>query len=942
MVDPEGKPLAGTEIALKSLDEGFAALPGELADELAARTDRDGRATLIGAQLDRIRGVRVTSESLGTQYFHAHFGFKPDQPLRLRSAMPVEGRVTADDVAAVRNLTLSFTTFLEEGRDMTKLIPRGQALIVTDGQGRFRIPALATGRLQFSTQGPEDWMYRTPRTETHEVRAGERAEIVIPLKKLIHVRGLVREKGTGKPVADVRLVFVSSQLSENPPLVKTGSDGRYQALALPDPKGHCYISEAPQAYLKPPHASEMTIGPTDGQILPTIELERGVALRGVVLDEAGQPVPGAAVEGKWTQLGEPFKGPNGANGVLISNWSSAATSNDQGQFVLEGINPGANVMLEASVGNARTDRPQPAAAGAAEPVKLVISGANTVALFGHVVDPAGKPVAGAMVRIHSRPIKDDGHPDSGPIRFDEGEIRTDRDGRFLTPRQVKRGYGYRAEVKPVDESLMPDHTPWLAIKTDTRPFFPKLVLRRLRTAHGRVVDSAGKPVAGASVRQAGDGPARTETLTDPEGRFALPGVLSEPAFVFVAKPGYRFQGKAIGADDSAVDVSMAREDETLPRPMTTLPSHLTRAEELALAHRVFDGYAERAIKEGDTNDRFGVLRVLIDLDRTRAMELLNDERLEPWQANNLRLELGKRLVREDYDEARGLIEAIRDSNMRSYADSEASVALPDTERPRKLELLDDSLIAGRAVIDPSDRVLRLADIGERLLDLGRSEQATKVLREAQAIAVKLPTTGMSAWARGKMAGELAPIDLPAALSLLKGTEQERDYGRYLGHIAHELAARNPAEAERVLMMAPDVWPNFRDNYTQRVCYRMAAVDLKRATTLATGMKNYRQKTRALGAMALAMARTGDHTTANRLLDEAFAVLDAAVASDQDDWDGLGMACTAGAGLLPIIEQVEAAGFPSSSGGRWLSGRLSPAHAAATASPTSPRPGSPPW
>ena len=36
---------------------------------------------------------------------------------------------------------------------------------------------------------------------------------------------------------------------------------------------------------------------------------------------------------------------------------------------------------------------------------------------------------------------------------------------------------------------------------------------------------------------------------------------------------------------------------------------------------------------------------------------------------------------------------------------------------------------------------------------------------------------------------------------------------------------------------------------------MAAVDLKRATALAAGMKNYRQKARALGAMALAMART---------------------------------------------------------------------------------------
>jgi hypothetical protein len=42
-----------------------------------------------------------------------------------------------------------------------------------------------------------------------------------------------------------------------------------------------------------------------------------------------------------------------------------------------------------------------------------------------------------------------------------------------------------------------------------------------------------------------------------------------------------------------------------------------------------------------------------------------------------------------------------------------------------------------------------------------------------------------------------------------------------------------------------------------------------------------------------------------LVGEAFEVLDQAVASRKDDWDGLGMACTAAAGLLPIVEQVDA-------------------------------------
>ena len=63
-------------------------------------------------------------------------------------------------------------------------------------------------------------------------------------------------------------------------------------------------------------------------------------------------------------------------------------------------------------------------------------------------------------------------------------------------------------------------------------------------------------------------------------------------------------------------------------------------------------------------------------------------------------------------------------------------------------------------------------------------------------------------------------------------------------------------------------------------------------------------------MALASREEqGGPRTAVRLLGEAFEVLDQAVDSGNDDWDGLGMACTAAAGLLPIVEQVDARLLP---------------------------------
>ena len=449
---------------------------------------------LIGAPLNRIRGVRVEKESLGTQNFHAHLGFKADEPLRVRAAVIVLGRVTADDPAAVQGLPLYLSASPEEARDLTKLIPYGESLVVTDRQGRFRVPALATGKLHVRLQVPDQSLNRAPRTESLEISADNRAEIIIPLKRMVHVSGVVREKGSGTPVPNIGIIFGSRELQELLPMAITDGQGRYEAIAPPGEKSRYYFSNS-KVYFSPlpgfvgsPGGNELPIGPADGQVLPPIELDRGVTLRGIVVDAENKPVVGADVEGKWDRT-YPLNDPDHPGMALGHTFSATAKTDAHGQFLLEGIHPGANVMLEANESEARTDRPTQAAAGTTTQTRLVISATNTLALVGRVVDAADRPVVGASVQIRSRPLKVDGHPEPGTIRFDVSEIRTDSDGRFRTPRRLKRGYGYRAEIKPADEAFMPENSSWVAIKAETRPYIPKIVLRRLRTVYGRVVDT---------------------------------------------------------------------------------------------------------------------------------------------------------------------------------------------------------------------------------------------------------------------------------------------------------------------------------------------------------------------------------------------------------------------------------------------------------------------
>src|SRR5262249_18838298 len=117
--------------------------------------------------------------------------------------------------------------------------------------------------------------------------------------------------------------------------------------------------------------------------------------------------------------------------------------------------------------------------------------------------------------------------------------------------------------------------------------FPDVTLRRpiaVRAVTGRVVDREGRPVAGALVSQAGDGPRRTEATTDGDGRFRLVGVYTGPVLVFAEREGFRFGGVVVGA--GPVEVRLARVDEPPISELKTLPPSMTRAEERALGREL--------------------------------------------------------------------------------------------------------------------------------------------------------------------------------------------------------------------------------------------------------------------------------------------------------------------------------------------------------------------
>jgi len=168
------------------------------------------------------------------------------------------------------------------------------------------------------------------------------------------------------------------------------------------------------------------------------------------------------------------------------------------------------------------------------------------ARVGVVVDERGAPVAGAEVRIEPRSLTMEDL--QGILGW---RARTTVDGRF-------RLYGLRPGVL---YRLIASHekfAPTLAfVQSGPRPL--RLVLSPGRTAAGRVVDAAGRPVAGARVELRRSLPGENylrlqgplddslyPAWTDQDGRFVLPHLAFRHADLTVRAAGYlRFEAPAL-------------------------------------------------------------------------------------------------------------------------------------------------------------------------------------------------------------------------------------------------------------------------------------------------------------------------------------------------------------------------------------------------------------
>jgi protocatechuate 3,4-dioxygenase beta subunit len=913
VLGPDRKPVAGAKVTPTHASE--IPIPEPLGRSLAAITDTAGRAVLAGLSPADLDEVHVEAIGFGKQIIQIQRSAKPDSnvqeppnlgaTLSLAPAGRLKGRLVVPGDETLRGVTIHATTKVGGYDGSGKA---GLAEVSCDPHGRFEIAALAEGALKlaldFDRQEGSPW--RGEASTRAVISPGNTTEITVPLRQTLKVQGLIREKGTKRPIAGVK-VALNGQFGGDHFAV-TDAAGNFQGRIvreLNQPFG--WSIRIPTPFYYPTDEAEAPQGMprrgTDELVLPPTDLPRGVDVHGTVAGENNTGVAGALVEAVWTS----------ADGMAQA---ALARSDHSGSFAFHGVDPLAELKMFAwdafaSTAGVITTR---VADARAKPVALTLSPRSSAPLGGRVIDSAGRGLAGASVRIWRDVQNKEGRAIViDPIANEDGTFlhQTDSEGRYRTSRRVPLRGIYYAEAT-VPEHLSARSTQ-ITLSGQARDL-PDLSLRRVAAIDGRVVDSQGKPVSGALVRQSGDGPLPTRTLSDELGRFRLPGVLAGPIIVFAEKEGFRFGFQPAGDALKPVVVVLGRTGEPPAVSYRTLPPPLPVDEEKAMARQLIERLAQRVFKNGKDEDKFAFLRDTAAIDPFAALERLSTVKFsEPDYADFLRVTVLGAVARQSLDEATALLESTPDARARAIGYVGICESVRDLAPDRARELIAQAAVNARNMKTGGERTRCYARIADHWVDLGEKERARVLLDEALELGKnEAKANSGRSFTLAAVAETLARLDLPAGLKLLddlardvrKNDSRDRTYvfDRFLGRIAYKLAAQSPADAEMVLKrMPPD---RSTDRAVIPVCTKMAPKDLARArriadTRVSPDLQSYRPY--ALGLMAQAIAAK-DKPASIRLLNDAYADLAQLAATGQRDAHS--DLSKVGAGLLPVVEELE--------------------------------------
>jgi RNA polymerase sigma factor (sigma-70 family) len=893
VLGPDGRPVAGAVVEPYHIKtpSAYDFPPKLMQPVLRAVTDAGGRASLPAVSREGFLTVQVTAGSLGSQQLRLlDKASEPAQRIvRLRPAARVEGRLLADRPEQLKGLKIYSTTSDSADRQEGQNQTTGSAEVVADERGMFTIPSIATGSLQLGVRLDEALPVRPRFPESLVIRPGGVNHVDITMEKAVRVRGVIRIKGSGKPVpgASVHVYYGSAQQGDTP---VTDAEGRYESHVLAgDVRMQIIAMPQDLVQLGEPWNERHKV-PSNVEVfdLPAIELVPGRSIKGRLVRGQDQPVAKARIAAS-----------------AESRLYGYGMSDAKGEFTLtgvpEGFALGYKAWVEDTVGwvDAAIVRESPLLLRVGRDVTAA-PGAE-IEISGTVVDPQGKPLAAASVTVTIETGSQPGdRPGSTLVTHQRSKLTTDANGRYAMTFSSEKGKRFRAVATPEKRTIA--GTAWVDARGDQPVRFAPLRVMPLGSITGRVVDTAGRPVAAATVFNWGNPVPLTSVVTAPDGAFQLDGLPPGEFRLSVEAPGYRFLGEVHQRDESPLVIKLRRDDEPPARKLRPRGPVLDRAASIELARKVIAPYSDRILEEGgDAEATRRILEVLARIDPDAAWRKCQAGEA-PWNHNTVRIAVVHDQIRRDFDSAAAIIPTITSNFWRNWTRFELFDAIPAGRGALKDKLLGEALRDARREGDPGSKAALLMRIAQRMIDQRQRVEARRLVDEALPLAKTADARDERLGCTRMIVGNLARLDLKAAEALIPAKGDERTINDLRGLIGQSIAAENPAGAERILGQM--TWNNSH-TYTVHACARMARVDLARARGLAETIKLDVLRGYAQGKMADAVAAK-DPTVARELLDDSFRSFTQVMSRGFGSggvW-GPDSAAFMSAALLPVVERVE--------------------------------------
>ena len=534
VADAGGIPIPGARVVAYELVNVDRVVRASVASE--TKSDPAGKFTLTAVAMREGRGalgVFATADGFAADWDDwkrdgAEFKLILEKPLAL-------GGIVVDE-AQNRVSGATVQAFLVVG-DLPRphwlpgLAPVSPFIATTDAEGRFlfdRVPPKATAT--FITTAPGRARIITSNWQSSDDVRGEFAagntEIIIELPPEARVSGKVVDSTTGAAAAGMRIVCrkKDSALAYEPVETATGPDGAFSVGGLLDGVYFLQPTPAPPSTLV---AAAARVEATAGSSA-----------------DAGTISLGQPVEFEVTVADGTSKLPLALAGVEISEPEGVMTQTDESGIARITLAPGTHKLSRAyKYGYRNAELARPFQVGGGAPNSMAVELELLPAIRGVVRDEAGNPVAGMSVEVV-------------PLGAEE-DVYTDEDGRFAVQWEPDSWGGNPPEAF----ALLRDEDGMLAAAVEVlSPDMPlDLVARPAASIAVRIVDSDGKPLAGAPVFAAVDfgdiGMTidKTTTFTDEAGRAewrALPIGLDYVVTTTMAEYGRRSATLALAPADA--------------------------------------------------------------------------------------------------------------------------------------------------------------------------------------------------------------------------------------------------------------------------------------------------------------------------------------------------------------------------------------------------------